>query len=102
MRRKDTPGMLLQIARARAEFIDYLQRWEFEIVAESTPRHLKNVGTAAKLLLEKLIRIQRHETLETREYEMKLAALEIRSKRLWEPAPEETTVRRLSLVPRMS
>lgn len=93
------PGHLLQVARARDEFIDFLRRWEFEVLAESTPRVLKLAGTAAALLLEKLIRIQGHETLETREYEMKLAALEIRSKRLWEPGPVPRSARgRLRLV----
>ncbi len=85
MKRKDRPGMLLQVARARQEFIHYLRRWEFEIVAKAKYGHLENVGTACKLLLEKLIRIQGHETLETREYEMKLAALTVRSERMWEP-----------------
>ena len=82
------PGHLLQVARARGELVDFVQRWEFEIAAESTPRHLKNVATACRLLLEHMIRIQGHETLETREFEMKLTALSIRSERLWSAEPE--------------
>lgn len=101
MRRKDQPGMALQVARARANLVDYLQRFEFEIAAESTPRHLKNVRVACELLLEKLVRIQGHETLESRAFEEKIARMDKQAKALWEPAqPALVRARpRLSLVP---
>lgn len=83
---------LLQVSRARAEFLHFVGRWEYELRARSTASHLDNVGTACKLLLEKLIRIQGHETLETREFEMRLATLDIRSSRMWEPGPERRSV----------
>ncbi len=82
------PGHLLQVNRARGELVDFIQRWEFEIAAESTPRHLKNVATACRLLLEHMIRIQGNESLETRAFELKLKALAIRSERLWGAEPE--------------
>ncbi len=94
MKRKDRPGMALQIHKAKSEFSHYLARWEFELRNGSKLGHLENVGMACKLLLEKLIRIQGHETLETRSFEMQLAALEIRSKRMWERGPELRSVKR--------
>lgn len=100
MRRKDQPGMLLQIRRARENVVDFLQRFEFEIAAESTPRHLKNVAVACELLLEKLIRIQGHETLETRGFENALADLVEKGRRLWE-VERPSSPPRLSVVPRL-
>ena len=82
------PGLLLQVERVRTELVDFLQRFEFEIAAESTPRHLKNVGTVCELLLEKMVRIQGHETVETRGYEEKIRLLIHAGKALWEVEPK--------------
>jgi hypothetical protein len=84
--------MLLQVQRARAELTHFIGRWEFEVRARSSASHLDNVGTACGLLLEKMIRIQGHETEETRRYEIRLAALQLQSRRLWEPGPERRSV----------
>jgi len=92
VKRKDRPGMALQIHKARTEFLHYLARWEFEVRNRAKLGHLENVGKACELLLEKLVRIQGHETLETRGFEMQCTTLAIRSKRLWEPGPTPRSV----------
>lgn len=94
------PGNHLQVERVRGQLEDFLQRFEFEVAAESTPRHLHNVRAVCVLLCEKLVRLQGHETLETRAYEEKIETLTARGKALWEPAKPLAKGRpRLSLIP---
>lgn len=93
------PGMLLQVARVRSELDHWLKHWQTEIKAESCPRHLECAEALSSALVEKLIRVQGHETLETRAYEEKIDRMGALSRAMWAPAPGVKRARpRLTIV----
>jgi len=80
------PRKLLQAERLRRELEDWLSRFDLELRVGSPPRHLDPIGQVCALLLEKLVRVQA-ETVETRAFAERIAALAQRGLDLWKRPP---------------
>ncbi len=97
------PGNHLQVERVRQQLFEFISRFEMELDAESTPRHIDNVQAVCVLLLEKLVRLQGYETVQTRALEERIDRLAAKGQALWSAAPAAPAVvkakPRLSLIP---
>lgn len=92
------PGNHLAIERARSRLRDGLDTLEKELLNRSIYRHILTAQDYCQLLLADMIRIQGHETLETRAYEERLDILAktVRDTIAREPVKARP---RLSLIP---
>ena len=89
---------LYMAQRTRKTLDKYIERFELELDAESTPRHLETACMVCTLLLDKLEGMTGR-TEETVAYTRRLQALTARGVAMWTPAPGPVKARpRLRLV----
>ena len=81
------PPKRYQAQLLRRELDEWIDRWRFEIRAESTQHHLRNVGTVCALLYEKWCKLQGYQTAETKAYADQIDDLAVLSERMWEAEP---------------
>lgn len=84
MSRRTDSVRLYMAQRTRKSLDRYIERFVFELDAESTPRHLETVAMCCTLLLDKLEEMTGR-TEETVSYTRRLQALTARGVEMWTP-----------------
>ena len=82
------PRKLYMAQRTRKSLDEYIGEFEFELAAQSCPRHLTHVAYVCSLLLDKLEEMTGR-TEETVAYTRQLRALNTRGVEMWRPRPDD-------------